>query len=202
MDKMHAALSGKQAFSRHLKELMDENKDTQSDLASSIDVQRQSIGYYLSGDRNPGADIIKRIAEKYNVSADWLLGLSKDRRRENVDADDMGIADTTATFIKELDICVKEDIDYIILNHREKITRLLEDLSFLISLASDWNNIDSGKLPRDEELEEMYIPAEYALLGGGEHINYRRLLLERKFSELLLFIIRDEWCQPDERKQK
>ena len=117
-------------------------------------------------------------------------------------ADNMGIADTTAAFIKELDISVKEDIDCIILNHREKITKLLEDLSFLIALACDWNKINSGKLERDKELEDIYIPAEYALLSNGEHINYRRLLLERKFSELLLFIIHDGWCQPDERKQK
>ncbi len=202
MNRKQAVLSGKQAFSRHLKELMEENKDTQSDLALSIDVQRQSISYYLSGDRNPGADVIKRIAERYNVSADWLLGLSKDRRRENVKADDMGIADTTAAFIKELDICIKEDIDCIILNHREKITKLLEDLSFLIALAGDWNKIISGKRERDKELEDIYVPAEYALLSNGEHINYRRLLLERKFSELLMFIIHDEWCRPDERKQK
>jgi len=202
MAKAQINVSGKQAFSRHLRELMEENKDTQSDLAAAIDVQRQSISYYLSGDRNPSADVIKRIAEKYNVSADWLLGLSKDRRRENAEADDMGIADTTAAFIKELDIFVKEDIDFIILNHREKITELLDDLSFLIALASDWRDIDSGRLSRDKELEDMYIPASYALLSGGEHINYRKLLLERKFSELLLFIIRDEWCQPDERKQK
>lgn len=202
MNRTQDTSSGKQAFSKHLKELMEENKDTQSDLAASIDVQRQSISYYLSGDRNPGADVIKRIAEKYNVSADWLLGLSKDRRRENIEADNMGIADTTAMFIKELDISVKEDIDSIILNHREKITKLLEDLSFLISLACDWNNINNGKLERDKELEDIYIPAEYALLSNGEHINYRRLLLERKFSELLLFIIHDEWCRPDERKKK
>ena len=187
MAKAQIVASGKQAFSKHLKELMDEHGDTQSDLASAIDVQRQSIGYYLSGDRNPGADIVKRIAEKYNVSADWLLGLSKDRRRENREPDNLGISDTTARFIKDLDNDTKDDIDDLVLQFSDDIEGLLLELSYIIHLMLDIRN---GHYPTMDYFDDLHNSAclekyPYELLTGHSLLFYKIDLLKNQFSDFL-----------------
>lgn len=55
----------------------DSGMKTYGDFAKHIGLTRTSLGYYLSGERLPNADILKQICERCNVSADWLLGLSE-----------------------------------------------------------------------------------------------------------------------------
>jgi transcriptional regulator with XRE-family HTH domain len=38
-----------------------------------------TLNSYLSGKRKPSIELIKRICANYQVSADWLLGLTDDR---------------------------------------------------------------------------------------------------------------------------
>lgn len=51
---------------------------TQSQFADMLGLSRPTISLYESGQRIPGAAEIKVIAEKCNVSADYLLGLRDD----------------------------------------------------------------------------------------------------------------------------
>lgn len=55
-----------------------ELQGTQSNIefANYLGFSRQTVGFYYNGDRIPDALKLKEIAEKCNVSADWLLGLS------------------------------------------------------------------------------------------------------------------------------
>jgi transcriptional regulator with XRE-family HTH domain len=54
--------------------------ETRSGFASSIGLDRSALTQLLSGrsDRLPRAETLRRIAERYAVSLDWLLGLSQD----------------------------------------------------------------------------------------------------------------------------
>lgn len=49
---------------------------TQAEFADFIGISRPTIGFYENGERLPDALVLKTIAEKCNVSSDWLLGLS------------------------------------------------------------------------------------------------------------------------------
>ncbi len=49
----------------------------QKDLAQYLGVRDNIISYYCSGTRIPNTEQVKKIAEFLNVSADYLLGLSK-----------------------------------------------------------------------------------------------------------------------------
>lgn len=49
---------------------------TQKAFAEKVGISRPSVANYESGERLPDAYILKNIAQKCNVSADWLLGLS------------------------------------------------------------------------------------------------------------------------------
>lgn len=63
-------------FSTRIKELRTSLKMTQSDFASSIGSSQNALSGYENGDRAPSCEILVTIAEKYNVSIDWLCGLS------------------------------------------------------------------------------------------------------------------------------
>ncbi len=63
-------------FRERLNQLLRESGGTIVSFAASLGISRQSLGYYLNGERIPDALILRQMAEKCNVSADWLLGLS------------------------------------------------------------------------------------------------------------------------------
>jgi len=61
-----------------LKELRSKHKITQEQLAAAIGVERSSIGKY-EGNQNviPSVDVLKAIADYFNVTTDYLLGRTR-----------------------------------------------------------------------------------------------------------------------------
>ncbi len=57
-----------------LKELQGDMSAT--DFAKKIGLSRQTVGFYLNGDRIPDSETLIQICRSCNVSADWLLGLT------------------------------------------------------------------------------------------------------------------------------
>lgn len=55
---------------------------TQIDLSRKIGISNVTISRYLSGDRVPRLDVIARIASVFDVSIDYLLGIS-DQKKDN-----------------------------------------------------------------------------------------------------------------------
>ena len=60
---------------KRLKELRSKHNITQEQLAASIGVERSSIGKY-EGNQSviPSVDVLKAIADYFNVTTDYLLG--------------------------------------------------------------------------------------------------------------------------------
>ena len=50
---------------------------TLQEFADKLGMSRATVGFYAAGERIPNALGVKTIAEKCNVSTDWLLGLSE-----------------------------------------------------------------------------------------------------------------------------
>lgn len=67
-------------FAERLTQIMGETKTTQEMIAAAIGITRQAISKYTRGETKPDTEILTRIAKYFNVSADWLLGLSDVRR--------------------------------------------------------------------------------------------------------------------------
>lgn len=63
-----------------LKSLRDENGLTQEELASYAQSSQGMIARYESGKAVPTADVVARLAAFFNVTADFLLGLTDDPR--------------------------------------------------------------------------------------------------------------------------
>lgn len=55
--------------------LRQERNFSNTEFSKFLDMSRQTVGFYLNGNRVPDALTLIKIAEKCNVSADWLLGL-------------------------------------------------------------------------------------------------------------------------------
>ena len=73
-------------FSKRLKELRLANGETQKDLANAIEVGRTTISEYESGKIVPKQEGLLRIANHFNVSVDYLTGVSNTpaTRKQNV----------------------------------------------------------------------------------------------------------------------
>ena len=66
-------------FPERLSALMKERNVTQEELAHELGIKRQTVSLYKNGQSTPDAAQLKNIATFFNVSADWLLGLSETR---------------------------------------------------------------------------------------------------------------------------
>jgi len=79
MGRTEKSLRGKEAynscFPTRLRILLDRMDETQGKLADAIGVKRQSIGQWKDGTTTPDVISLRKIAEYYDVSADYLIGL-------------------------------------------------------------------------------------------------------------------------------
>lgn len=55
----------------------------QSDFAETIGMSRATVSYYETGSRTPDATVLVNLATAFNVSVDWLLGLSETDQQIN-----------------------------------------------------------------------------------------------------------------------
>ena len=72
-----------QQFSDRLKELRQSLNMTQQDFVADIGITASALSAYEKNQKNPSIGVVKRIAEKYHVSIDWLCGLSNKKNLNN-----------------------------------------------------------------------------------------------------------------------
>jgi len=67
-------------FRERLQQLLQRTGESRAAFAASVGLDRSALTQLLSGNsvRLPRAETLRRIAERYSVSLDWLLGLSQD----------------------------------------------------------------------------------------------------------------------------
>ena len=71
-------------FSYRLTVLLDEHNMSQTQLAKKVGTTNVTICRYINGERIPRIDFVSKIASVFNVSLDYLLGIS-----ENVDTENL-----------------------------------------------------------------------------------------------------------------
>lgn len=65
-------------FGTRLKELRKSKQITQQELAESINLVKSSISAYEKDFKYPSIDVLIKLSNYFNVSCDYLLGLSDD----------------------------------------------------------------------------------------------------------------------------
>ena len=61
-----------------LKEIRILNKETQSELGKILNLSKATISKYESGDVEMSNDVLIAVSKHYNVSIDYILGISND----------------------------------------------------------------------------------------------------------------------------
>ena len=64
-----------------LQEIRNKNNTLQKDIAEYLNITVSTYQRYEYGTRNPSLEILIKLAKYFNVSTDYLLGLSDDPTR-------------------------------------------------------------------------------------------------------------------------
>ena len=104
-----------------IKELREEKNISQLELAKKLNLTQQSISLYEKGDREPSIDVLKSIANFFNVSLDYLLGKSDIR---NYDEDEK---EFLFAFHKETEGMTDEEIKDALRFYKEMKNRIKEE---------------------------------------------------------------------------
>ena len=97
-----------QIFSDRLKELRLSMNSTQVEFVEDMSFTASALSAYEKNLKNPSISVAIQIAEKYNVSIDWLCGLSEQRNIENECSSYSDIINTLLTLEKYIDFTVED----------------------------------------------------------------------------------------------
>ena len=75
-------------LSKRLKQLRIENNMYQKDVACKIGITESGYGYYEQGKRIPDSIMLNKLASLYNVSTDYLLGNTDQKKPESLTLDE------------------------------------------------------------------------------------------------------------------
>lgn len=67
-------------FNEILRELREEHNLTQVVLAKELLIDQRSLSFYEIGKYEPNLDTLKRMSIFFNVSTDYLLGLTNEKK--------------------------------------------------------------------------------------------------------------------------
>lgn len=68
---------------KRIKILRTEKGLTQEEFGKPYNIKKSTVSQYESGSSKPDDELKKRIAKDYNVSLDWLMGLTNTRNISN-----------------------------------------------------------------------------------------------------------------------
>lgn len=72
-------------FGKRLKKIRETNNMLQSDLAKKINLSSSAVSMYELGERDPDTETLKKIADIFNVSTDYLLGRAEKPEKDIFD---------------------------------------------------------------------------------------------------------------------
>lgn len=147
--------------SKRIIELRESNDETQQELADAIGITRQSLSRYELATRTINVDVLGKLAQHFNVTTDYLMGLSDVKTTEHdmkiackvTGLSEKSIKNLTRPYQQKLEILEKENNDEmsssIILIHCEKqlmiLNLLFESKHFFRLLAAISHALSSFK---------------------------------------------------------
>lgn len=121
-------------FSERLRKLREQTGKTQAWVASDLGLRPQTMSYYING-REPDYDTLAKIAQYFNVTTDYLVGLTDSPEKRPAATDELGL---TQKAVETLQRMKKTDSTALIV-----VNCLLETFS-----GEDW-----GKLPDMKDID-------------------------------------------------
>lgn len=101
-------------FGERIRKLREQHNHTQEDLAAYLGVSRATVSNYETEEREPDFSMITKISSLYNVSTDYIIGLTNIRNIDervllrslenqftNYNPDTLNIIETICTIINK-----------------------------------------------------------------------------------------------------
>lgn len=76
-----------EGFHKRLNYLIEESSLSKAELARKIDISLPTLYTYINGRSTPSLETISKIAAAFDVSVDWLVGASDQRKRNLFEID-------------------------------------------------------------------------------------------------------------------
>ena len=175
-------------ISKKIKELREQNNITQNKLANDLFIKQQTVAQWENGSRALKADSIISLAKYFNVSTDYLLGLTENT---STNISEIGISNKTGFSTLTVENILNLSAEHKIILDKiinellksdllEKFEELKENNIKLINLYQT----DSiyNKLVEDEELT-------YNTIDNADELN-GKFIFKDEYSKLLLFEIK------------
>jgi transcriptional regulator with XRE-family HTH domain len=153
-----------------LKELREINGYSQDSLADTIGVYRTTYGRIESGStKTINSDILIKLSELYNVSTDYILGISDVPEKTYYDIGELGLSVEAAKNLLTKNACPAV-VDYLLRN--DKFILATRELNTYFSGVATWafktsnslydfsydlitEHINGGRLPRDKDVNAL-----------------------------------------------
>ena len=148
----------KKALGLKIKILRKENLLTQEELGKELKVGKSTIANYESGYSEPESEKIKKIAELFNVSLDYLLGKTLYKNYEEYDAE-------SQKMLEGLSSLPEEQKEIMITMAFELLDKNLEESDFYVEMDKALSSVDEKFRDTfrrfilrlyDEQLHEQY----------------------------------------------
>ncbi|WP_313563582.1 helix-turn-helix domain-containing protein [Ruminiclostridium cellobioparum] len=68
-------------LSLRLKELREEKRLLQKDIAKLLNITTSAYGFYEQGKRDPDTEVVRLLADFYSVTSDYILGLTDNKKQ-------------------------------------------------------------------------------------------------------------------------
>ena len=145
-------------FPTALRKLMEERGETQENIAKAAEKTRQTISQYVNGISEPGYETLVKIADHFNVSADYLLGRTEDPHRQPCAIDELGISEKVINWFHTLKTLKKH-------GNCPNVNQVFENPFFqhIVYCISDYMNASKA-----EEIYEQLLDQHF----DYEHVEY------------------------------
>lgn len=149
-----------QQFGQRITELRKESGETQESLLEALGVSQQTLSRYEKGQRQASLEFVIRAAKYYNVSADYLLGLSNAKSTEQdmkIACEVTGLSEETIKKLRGIQTSEKPPISGELLI--SALEQCIQDYNFwgIIKKAVLLNDQFERSIMLDKALAKIYI---------------------------------------------
>ncbi|MED9903574.1 MAG: helix-turn-helix transcriptional regulator [Lachnospiraceae bacterium] len=90
-------------FAQRLKQLRTERQVSQSELATVLNISNRTISMYEQGNSEPNVETLIKIANYFNVTTDYLIGLSEGKTTDLQKLyEEIGLSEASIDYLKML----------------------------------------------------------------------------------------------------
>lgn len=161
-----------EVFSKRLKCLLDIAKEEKGidyrSVSSRLGISLGALSNYANGVQQPNITVLKNLANYFNVSADWLLGLTDARQKNPAAADELGLSPTVIDHLKywhdtENTCCwlIPDFVQYLIDQDLDSISKASILAEQAISVAKNSGHINNESFKFDSQNKKWIVSPDF-----------------------------------------